>query len=58
MTANVEWTYSGEIIDPEQSPITAAVYTCEICGALVAGMGGRSVHEAWHNNPWHQDRRA
>lgn len=32
-----EWDfeYVGELIDPEQSPLTMSVYACKRCGALV-----------------------
>ena len=43
------WFYAGEITDPEQAPVTQAVYSCDLCGALVAGSSdNRAVHERWH----------
>lgn len=39
--------YVGEIIDPEQTPLTAAVYECRECGAL-ATFSGMATHLAWH----------
>lgn len=43
----IAWDYVGEFIDPDQSPLTASLYSCSDCAALVASMG-RDQHARWH----------
>lgn len=31
--------YVGELIDPEQTPLTQSVYACQRCGSLVLWSG-------------------
>lgn len=49
MSDELKAHYVGEIIDPEQSPITLSVYSCEYCGALLTE-SSLPLHARWHVN--------
>lgn len=41
------YQYEGEIIDPEQDPITSSVYRCRTCAGLVT-WPAQADHTTWH----------
>lgn len=44
---DVEFRYAGEFTDPDQTPVTASMSSCQTCGALVAD-GEKETHRRWH----------